>query len=50
MVLAVVQYIIIFSLPPVPVPYVERMNASLFYYKGFALRDPAAFPNLVRGH
>lgn len=30
------------------VPYVERMNASLFYYKGFALRDPAAFPNLAR--
>merc|ERR1719201_2538384 len=24
------------------VPYVERMSASLFYYKGFQLRDPSA--------
>ncbi|KAK7239829.1 chloride channel [Aureococcus anophagefferens] len=28
------------------VPYVERMSASLFYYKGFRLRDPAARPRL----
>ncbi len=28
------------------VPYVERMNASLFYYKGFLLRDPEQFPHL----
>jgi len=28
------------------VPYVERMNASLFYYKGFSLRDVQTFPNL----
>merc|ERR1719219_77888 len=28
------------------VPYVERMNASLFYYKGFTLRDVKAFPNI----
>ena len=28
------------------VPYVERMNASLFYYKGFLLRDPTVFPNI----
>lgn len=28
------------------VPYVERMNASLFYYKGFVLRDHAARPKL----
>jgi glutathione S-transferase len=28
------------------VPYVERMSASLFYYKGFQLRDPAARPRL----
>jgi len=28
------------------VPYVERMNASLFYYKGFDLRDVKAFPNI----
>jgi len=28
------------------VPYVERMNASLFYYKGFNLRDVKAFPNI----
>jgi len=25
-------------------PYLERMNASLFYYKGFELRDPTKFP------
>jgi len=30
------------------VPYVERMNASLFYYKGFLLRDEKEFPNLSR--
>ena len=30
------------------VPYVERMNASLFYYKGFLLRDPQKFPNISR--
>ena len=28
------------------VPYVERMNASLFYYKGFVLRDAAVFPHI----
>ena len=28
-------------------PYVERMNASLFYYKGFALRDARARPRLA---
>eukprot|EP00092_Neocalanus_flemingeri_P023455 GFUD01025435.1.p1 GENE.GFUD01025435.1~~GFUD01025435.1.p1 ORF type:complete len:409 (-),score=91.97 GFUD01025435.1:38-1264(-) len=28
------------------IPYVERMNASLFYYKGFTLRDPAKYPHL----
>ena len=28
-------------------PYVERMNASLFYYKGFALRDARARPRLT---
>ena len=28
-------------------PYVERMNASLFYYKGFTLRDPKTFPRSV---
>lgn len=27
---------------------VERMNASLYYYKGFEMRDPAARPNLCR--
>jgi len=26
------------------VPYVERMNASLFYYKGYTLRDPEKNP------
>ena len=30
------------------VPYVERMNASLFYYKGFLLRDPQKFPNISK--
>jgi len=30
------------------VPYVERMGASLFYYKGFTMRDPAARPNVCR--
>ena len=30
------------------VPYVERMNASLFYYKGFVLRDRGEFPNICR--
>eukprot|EP00940_MAST-03C_sp_MAST-3C-sp2_P003318 g3318.t1 len=28
------------------VPYVERMCASLFYYKGFVLRDEEDFPNI----
>merc|ERR1711907_759398 len=27
-------------------PYVERMSASLFYYKGFTLRDPSVYPHL----
>lgn len=27
-------------------PYVERMSASLYYYKGWTLRDPAARPRL----
>ena len=27
-------------------PAIERMNASLFYYKGFTLRDVKAFPNI----
>ena len=31
------------------IPYVERMNASLFYYKGFNLRDSKLFPNLCSG-
>eukprot|EP01094_Clydonella_sp_ATCC50884_P012885 TRINITY_DN23176_c0_g1_i1.p1 TRINITY_DN23176_c0_g1~~TRINITY_DN23176_c0_g1_i1.p1 ORF type:complete len:416 (+),score=124.54 TRINITY_DN23176_c0_g1_i1:77-1324(+) len=31
---------------PVFVPYLERMCASLFYYKGFVVRDPAAFPGV----
>ena len=26
------------------VPYLERMNATLFYYKGFQLRDSSNFP------
>jgi len=30
------------------VPYVERMSASLFYYKGFTMREPSARPNLCR--
>lgn len=30
------------------IPYTERMNASLFYYKGFLLRDPKVFPNIAR--
>ena len=29
-------------------PYVERMSASLFYYKGFTMRDPDRFPNVCR--
>ncbi|QDZ19791.1 glutathione S-transferase [Chloropicon primus] len=29
-------------------PYVERMNASLFYYKGYLLRDPEQNPNMAR--
>ena len=29
-------------------PYVERMNASLYYYKGFVLRDKKLFPNLCQ--
>lgn len=28
-------------------PYVERMNASLFYYKGFKVRDPKRYPNVA---
>jgi len=28
-------------------PYVERMNASLFYYKGFTLRDARVFPRIT---
>jgi len=28
------------------VPFLERMNASLFYYKGFQLRDSSNFPNI----
>jgi glutathione S-transferase len=28
------------------VPYVERMAASLYYYKGYTLRDPVAHPKL----
>lgn len=30
------------------VPYVERMNASLYYYKGYTMRDPALRPNVCR--
>jgi len=30
------------------IPYVERMNASLFYYKGFTLRDARKYPNLSK--
>jgi len=30
------------------VPYLERMNASLFYYKGFYLRNSNTFPCLSR--
>jgi len=30
------------------IPYVERMSASLFYYKGFTLRDPNKYPHLAR--
>jgi glutathione S-transferase len=30
------------------VPYLERMSASLYYYKGFKLRDERARPNLCR--
>merc|ERR1712013_392134 len=30
------------------IPYVERMSASLFYYKGFTLRDPNKYPRLAR--
>lgn len=29
------------------VPYVERMNASLYYYTGYRLRDPASHPRLA---
>jgi len=29
------------------VPYVERMSASLFYYKGYTLRDPQRHPHLA---
>ena len=27
-------------------PYIERMNASLYYYKGYVLRDPAQRPRI----
>jgi glutathione S-transferase len=30
------------------VPYVERMSASLYYYKGFTMRDPSQRPALCR--
>jgi glutathione S-transferase len=30
------------------VPYVERMSASLYYYKGFTMREPRARPHLCR--
>jgi len=30
------------------VPYLERMSASLFYYKGFTLRDATTFPGIAR--
>ncbi|KAI9021251.1 hypothetical protein DFJ74DRAFT_707212 [Hyaloraphidium curvatum] len=29
------------------VPYVERMNASLFYFKGYKLRDPVKHPRIA---
>lgn len=29
-------------------PYLERMNASLFYYKGFVLRDEKKFPKIYQ--
>mmetsp|Transcript_34519 Transcript_34519/g.67217 ORF Transcript_34519/g.67217 Transcript_34519/m.67217 type:complete len:481 (-) Transcript_34519:193-1635(-) len=28
-------------------PYIERMNASLFYYKGYRLRDPKRWPGIA---
>ena len=30
------------------VPYVERMSASLYYYKGYTMRDATKRPNLCR--
>jgi glutathione S-transferase len=27
-------------------PYIERMSASLYYYKGYTLRDPGANPRI----
>lgn len=30
------------------VPYVERMSASLYYYKGYVLRDQESHPGLAR--
>eukprot|EP00808_Paulinella_micropora_P029604 g58910.t1 len=30
------------------VPYVERMSASLYYYKGFTLRHERTYPHLAR--
>ena len=30
------------------VPYVERMVASLFFYKGFTLRDSDKYPNITQ--
>ena len=29
-------------------PYIERMSASLFYYKGYVLRSPQQNPNIAR--
>jgi len=30
------------------IPYLERMNASLYYYKGFTLRNSAEYVNITR--
>ncbi len=29
-------------------PYIERMNASLYYYKGYTLRSPKKWPGISR--
>jgi len=29
------------------IPYIERMNASLYFYKGYTLRDNVKFPHLA---